>query len=155
MIMWQVNFFYILNFFSFCKTRVIRHNNVNKISDKYILHKLIKRLSNVTHFVRVNMVSWSKQPLKDLADIIKNRLNLVCKTFKYSELYLAVTDAIESKLYESLTTTARRKTPENICKLNFFNKAIELFNLPSLFNNMELTSLKKSTARLCIAYSCA
>ena len=38
------------------------------------------------------MTSWSKHSLKDIEDVINNRLNLVRKTFKYSELYLAVTD---------------------------------------------------------------
>ena len=44
---------------------------------------------------RVNMSTLIKNSLKYH---INDRMPLLSKTFKYSELYLAVTDGIESKL---------------------------------------------------------
>ena len=54
---------------------------------------------------------------------------------------LMITDAVESKLHRELPIRHKRNSPENICKVYFSNKAVELINLPFLLNNTQLVSL--------------
>ena len=51
---------------------------------------------------------------------------------------LATQDAIESKLYKPIQRKPIRKPPENICKVFFHNKAVEMINLPYILHNSQL-----------------
>ena len=70
-------------------------------------------------------------------------MDLIKKTYKYMPLYLMVIDAIESKLYRKPPVKHKNRLPNNICKVYFSNKAVELVNLPSTCCNTLLISLLK------------
>ena len=53
---------------------------------------------------------------------------------------LVVIDSIEFKIYQQSATKTGKKTPGNICKVIFSNKA-ELINSLALCNNSELLLL--------------
>ena len=56
---------------------------------------------------------------------------------------LVVTDATKSNFISNFQRKLEKKAPENIYKVNFFNKAERLINLQELFINLELISLLK------------
>ena len=67
--------------------RSMEHININKINNKCLLHKLnqqlFNNLPNINNFIRVNIASLNKSSLKEIADVINERLNIFSKAFKY------------------------------------------------------------------------
>ena len=55
----------------------------------------------------------------------------------YIYIYIAVNDAIKAKLYHPFIQKCIIKAPENICHIQFYNKAVELINLPRVGFPME------------------
>ena len=93
------------------------------------------------HFTKVNIESLNKKPLKDIANVINDRLNLLSKTFKYSQWYLVVIDVTEFKLCKQPPTNSRKK--RLFSKVYFSNKTVERIDLTALFDNLKLISLLK------------
>ena len=54
-----------------------------------------------------------------------------------------VIGAIESKVNRESLVKHKRKPTENVCKIYFPNRAMELVNLPFMLNNSQLVSLLK------------
>ena len=54
--------------------------------------------------------------------------------------YQGAVDAIKSKLYFPVSQKMSRKHQQNICHIEFFNKAVEYINPSVIFNNINLTS---------------
>ena len=44
-------------------------------------------------------------------------------------------DIIETKIFKLKISKAKRKVPTNICKISFLNKAVELINVPHIFDH--------------------
>ena len=57
--------------------------------------------------------------------------------------YLMAIGAIESKVKREPLVRYKRKPTENVCKIYFSNKTMELINLPFILNNSQLVSLLK------------
>ena len=78
-------------------------------------------------FLSVNIEVLNKKSLKDIADVLHSRLNLLRKTFKYIQWYVMFIDVKEVLLL------GKTEISRNICKLYFYKKFIEVFNLPLIF----------------------
>ena len=130
--------------------RGTKHSNPNTITGKSFLHKLnyelFNNLPNAMNFLRIKIAFLNKRSLKEVANAMYDRLNLLGKTYKYSQWYHMVIDSIESKLYKEPPAKPKRKAPDNICQVYFSSKAIELINLPSILNNSNLTSILKNSS---------
>ena len=123
------------------------HKTPNNISSNDFFHllnkQLIYSLPNAMNFIRVQIASLNKKSLKEIGATFLDKLNTFPSSFPHMQWYLATQDAIESKLYKPMQVKQRKKPPENICKVLFHNKAIELINLPSILHNSELSDSLK------------
>jgi len=133
----------------YSRIRGIKHSKVNKISGKDFLHQLNRYLifdiSNTMNFIRSNVSVLNKVSLKDIANIIDDEISRLPSNFKYLQWYLAVNDAIKAKLYHPFIQKCVKKAPENICHIQFCNKAVELINLPRILNSAKVkTALDNS-----------
>ena len=106
--------------------------------------KLLGDLPNAMNFLRVSITSLNKSSLKSIASLLIDKLNVLPVSFPYMQWYIAAQDAIESKIYKPKTVKPKRKPPENICKVYFHNKAIELINLPYILHDSEIETVVKS-----------
>lgn len=59
--------------------------------------------------------------------------------------YLPVPEYNKSKLHSRIPPKISRKSSENICHIEFFNKAVGLINPSVVFNNINLTSKLNET----------
>ena len=53
----------------------------------------------------------------------------------YFQQYSLSVDIIETKIFKLKISKAKRKAPTNICKISFLNKAVELINVPHIFDH--------------------
>ena len=121
------------------------HKTPNSMSSNNFFHQfnkeLIYNLPDAMNFMRVSIASFNKKTLKDVAVTLIDKLNKFPSSFPHIQWYLATQDAIESKLYKPAFIKPKKKPPENICKVYFHNKAVELINLPRILHSLELNDL--------------
>ena len=77
----------------------------------------------------------NKSNLKKTADHLSETLNEYCHHHRFFQWILAVLDVIKSKIYKPPPVKHKRKSPFNICKIFFDNKACKFINLPSIFHD--------------------
>jgi hypothetical protein len=97
------------------------------------------RVKEAMNFLRVFLFSSSKKALKsiytDLADLLNN-----CSD-PYAQWYKAAHDIITAKIYKEPVVKKRRKTdPNNMVKLVFLNKGLEMINLSKLLHSSSLSN---------------
>ena len=123
------------------------HKTPSEMSSNNYFHLLNKQLifslPNAMILLRVQIASLSKKSLKEIGATMIDKLNTLPSSFPHMQWYLATQDAIESKLYKPAEAKPKRKPPENICKVYFHNKAIEMINLPHILHKSELTDCLK------------
>lgn len=81
------------------------------------------------NFPRITITALNEKHLEDVPNVL--------------QWCLMVVIAIEFKLYGEPPIKHKRKLPENICKVYFSSKAVELIILSSILNNTQLISLLK------------
>ena len=121
------------------------HKFPNTMSSNDFFHllnkELIYNLPNAMNFIRISIASFKKKTLKELGTTLIDKLNKLPSSFPHLQWYLATQDAIESKLYKPAIIKPKRKPPDNICKVFFHNKAVELINLPRILHHSELNDI--------------
>ena len=123
---------------NYSRIRGIKHVKSNVLSGKEFLHKLnrylLYHIPNTMNFIRTSVASLNKKSLKDIANVMNDEILRLPSHFKYLQWYFATIDAIKSKMYQPKIQKTPKKSPENICKIYFCNKAVELINMPRIFN---------------------
>lgn len=80
----------------------MKHIDIIKINSKSFLPKkyqqFLNDLHNVMNFVRINILSANKNSTRDTVNVIKDNLNFLSKSFKFSQWYVLVINVIELKL---------------------------------------------------------
>ena len=76
----------------------------------------------------------NKKNLKQTSILLNEALNEPNNSI-YSQWYKMSLDIIDSKLFKPPCTAKKKAYPKNICKIMFDSKAIELINLPRIFND--------------------
>ena len=86
--------------------------------------------------------------MKEISNTFNYEITCLSSRFKYVKWYLAMLDAIKSKLYfpipipilfpEKVKKT--RKLSEKICYIDFSNKAVEFINPSAIFNKINVKS---------------
>ena len=86
------------------------------------------------NFIRTSVASLNKKSLKDIANVMNDEVLRLPSHFKYLQWYFSTIDAIKSKMYQPKIQKSLKISPENICKIYFCYKAVELINMPRIFN---------------------
>lgn len=80
----------------------MKHIDIIKINSKSFLPKkyqqFLNDLHNVMNFIRINILSANKNSTRDTVNVIKDNLNFLSKSFKFSQWYVLVINVIELKL---------------------------------------------------------
>ena len=84
--------------------------------------------------LRTQIASRNKTSLKTIASYLGDGiLNLQCN-FKYIQWYQAALDSTEFKIYKPDPHKVKRRQSIILFYVAFSNKAIEITNLPTIFN---------------------
>ena len=125
------------------------HKGVSSLQPDQFLTKLknylTDDLSGTMNFIRVSLSSLKKSFLKEVHLLVSNFITDNSNKFIFHQWYYAIIDLIESKLYKEPTIKLKKSPPENICKVFFHNKGVELINLPSILHD---DSLKQTLSSL-------
>ena len=90
--------------------------------------------------LQTQIASKNEISLKTLVSYLGDGvLKLQCN-FKYIQWYQAVLDSTEFKTYKPDPYKVGRRPSENIFYVAFSKKAIEIINLPTIFNGKNLKS---------------
>lgn len=100
------------------------YNHATKLSGKEFLIKFYK---DTREFLRANIASLSNQLMKDIITIFNDEMKHLLSRFKCMKGYPAVLNAIKSNLSFCIPQI-KRKPPEYICHIEFFNNVVELIN---------------------------
>ena len=116
---------------------------------------LNSNILDTANWIRITLSSMKRSFLRQCHDLLTTELNNQPPDFKFSPWYLQCLDAIESKLYKPPIPKTKKSPPENICKIIFENKGIEMINLPRILRDNSLPSClpsipsKFSTPMIC------
>ena len=102
-------------------------------------HLLQTSLPDVMNYIRVTVDSLKKSTLKKIVVLIQDTILADDKNQHFVQWYLAIIDAIESKLLKP-TVEKPKQIPESILKIKFHNKAVEIINLPNILHSPLLSS---------------
>ena len=97
-------------------------------------------LLDTANWIRITLSSMKRAFLRQCHDLLTTELNNQPPDFNFSPWYLQCLDAIESKLYRPPIPKTKKSPPENICKIIFENKGIEMINLPRILRDNSLAS---------------
>ena len=86
-------------------------------------------MKETLNFIRKSLSSMSNSLLKTLGNKVAEILSEVDENFRFSQWYSVILDIVDSKLVKEPASKPKRTRPENICKIRFDNKGIELINV--------------------------
>lgn len=101
---------------------------------------MIKFYKDTTEFLRANIASLSNQLMKDMITIYNDEMKHLLSRFKCIKGYLAVLNTIKSKLSFCIPQI-KRKPPEYICHIEFFNNVVELINPSAIYINRNVLTV--------------
>ena len=101
-------------------------------------------IKNVPNFIRTSLSSLKKSSLRIIHDMLNTELNYLPSNFQFSQYYLLALDVIESKIYKDPPTKQKKKAPENVCKIFFINKGVELINIARILHDKSLNKFLPS-----------
>ena len=119
------------------RAKGMKYNYATKLSGKEFLIKFYK---DTTEFLRANIASLSNQVMKDIITIFNDEMKHWLSRFKCMRGYLAVLNAIKSKLSFCIPQI-NRKPPEYICHIEFFNNVVELINPSAIYINRNVLTV--------------
>ena len=115
-------------------------NNETPVSFLNVVDHLLKLdICHCMNFIRIKVASLSKPILKEIREIISDTI-LIREGLEYDQWYLAIIDAIESKLYVETPEVPKKKPPSCSLKLKFLNKAMEVINVGKILHASSLSS---------------
>ena len=100
-------------------------------------HHLSRTLSYFPKVFRVSFLIMSKYNLKNTAVLLQDNIDDERHSIQFIWYSLAL-DIIETKMFKLTISKAKRKAPNNICKVSFLNKGMELINVLHLFHDLSV-----------------
>ena len=76
-------------------------------------------------FIRTNVALSNKRSLKEIAHVINVETQQLPSHFKNLQWYIAVNDAITSRLSRPVQPKPKRKPPKNICHIHYSCKTVK------------------------------
>ena len=109
--------------------------------DQFIKTKLKHHLSHTLSYFRkdfrVSFLIMSKYNLKNTAVLLQDNIDDERYSIQFIWYSLAL-DIIEPKMFKLTISKAKRKAPNNICKVSFLYKGMELINVLHLFHDLSV-----------------
>ena len=122
-------------------------NDLDPVTFLNIVEHLLQfDLVQCMNYIRIKVASLSKSVLKQVREIISDTI-LVQEELEFSQWYLAIIDAIESKLYVETPEVPKKKPPSCSIKLNFVNKAMEVINVGKILHSPSLYTCFPKTCK--------
>ena len=118
------------------------------LPDKFISNLndyLINDLPATMNFIRVSLSSMKKTNLKDVYGKISTLLSEATQNTGFNQWYHAILDIIETNIYTDPPVKRKKPPPNNVCKVLFHNKGVELINLLSILQDKALLDLLPSS----------
>ena len=103
-------------------------------------HLLQTSLPDVMNYIRITVDSLKKSTLKKIVDLINDTIFGSDDKQEFVQWYMAITDAIESKLLKPTVEQPTKKPPDSVLNVKFHNKAVELINVPNILHSPLLLS---------------
>ena len=106
----------------------------------YIINDSLRtNLPNTMNLVRVLLSSVKKSNCRILFDKITSFLSEKHDSYRFSQYFLAALDIVKSKIGNPpIPTKPNKRTPSNICRISFSNKAIDFININKILKNDEV-----------------
>ena len=106
------------------------------------IYKTIKETPKLAfNFIRKSLDKCRKSLLKKIASSIMNNVHPSISDQNHSQAHFFILDVIETKIFKSSYKSSSKTPPENLCLVNFDNKAIEYIRLPSILKSQEVLEL--------------
>jgi len=103
-------------------------------------HLLQTSLPDVMNYIRITVDSLKKTALKKIVELIKDTIFGNDDKQEFVQWYMAIIDAIESKLLKPTIAQPTKKSPNSVLNVKFHNKAVELINVPNILHSPLLSS---------------
>lgn len=116
------------------RTKYISCNNV------LILVICNRGASNAMNFLHTRIALLNKKYLKKITSYWSDEILRSPCHFKHIQCYFVALDSTESEIYNSDTPKINRKPAKNICHVTFDKEAVEMINLPAMFNSTNVKS---------------
>ena len=106
----------------------------------YIINDSIRtNLKNTMNLIRVLLSSMKRSNCRILFDKITTFLSEKHDNYPFSQFFLAALDIIKSRIGNPpLPTKSNKRSPSNICRITFSNKAIDFINLNKILKNEDI-----------------
>ena len=122
-----------------------RHHLQNPTTNKTIyqdINKNMKEFHKTSYnFIRKLLDKCKKKLLKSIALAIMNKSSPSVSDEVYYQTHRYILDIVETKIFTSSYKSLSKLPPENLCIVEFKNKAVEYIRLPSILKNKDVVSL--------------
>ena len=114
---------------------------------KILTTHLDHNLKGAGYFIRVSVKSFKKSFLKHVCNDVYDFLSSKADSFPNQQLYEMTLDLIESKIYNPPASKSTKTKLNNLIKLLFVNKGMDMINISKKINdkNMKKSLLHNST----------
>ena len=125
----------------------------NKLDNSFLKQNFVKiltihldhNLKDAGYFVRVSIKSFKKSFLKHICNDVYDFLSSKADSFPSQQWYEITLDLIESRIYNPPASKTTKTKPENLIKLPFVNKGMDMMNISKIINDK---NMKKSLPTL-------
>ena len=126
------------------------HKGTSKLLPNEFMSDLSRLLEtsviDIPNVIRVTLCSTKKCHLKIVHQLLNDKLSNEFSDCLFGQYFHQAVDIIESKLYKLLPPKLKKKPPDNICRIFFDNKRVELISIARILRDPEISSTLPTTS---------